>query len=154
MYKVNLAFLDDVVRIEVKDADNATVLRSLTMIAPLLALCTLGTDYAVEATAPALPQPLTIRVSGEEILITNPTDPDRPILFKKADLVAAVVKGQLHGQEKQVVERPDTHPGSTEGRDFGTCPGILPNRNSDPPAYFAGASGADGQSGPSEAAPL
>jgi hypothetical protein len=154
MYKVMLSFLDELVRIEVKDEQGRTILRSVTMTAPLLSICSLGTDYAIEAVAPALPHPLSIRVNGEEILISNPADPDRPILFKKEALVAAVAKGIQNGQEKQVVERPDTYYGPAKGRHFRIDGGVWPERYGDASENIAGDTGADGPTGPCEAAPL
>lgn len=154
MYKVNLAFFDDMVKIEVKDEQGEMVLRAVTMTAPLVGFCSLGTEYAVEATAPALPQAIALRVNGDDILLANPTDPEKPIHLKKADLIAAVMKGQLHGKEKQVVERSDTYFGPAEGRDLRIGGGVQPERHRDTFEEHARTEGADGQSGPSEAAPL
>ena len=154
MYKVNLTFMEELVRIIVEDEDGTEVWKTITMAAPLLALCSLGTDYAVEATVPALPVTVSVKVNTEYLIMTNPADPDRPVMFLKSGLVAAIVKGQRHGTAKQVVERSDTQYGPAEGRDTGTDPRVHPHGHGRLIAVVTGHEGADGQSGPSEAAPL
>lgn len=116
-YQVNLTFFDDMVRFEVSN-EGMPVVRSLTLVAPLLSLCLLGIDYAVEATIPALPAPLTIKVNNTHILVQNPVDEGSPILFDKADFIEAVVRGKQHGEKKQIVEGPDTHVRPTQDSDL------------------------------------
>lgn len=154
MYKVNLAVMEDLLRIVVVDEDGTEILTTTTMAIPLLALCSLGTDYAVEASVPALPVALSVKVNAEHVIMMNPADPDRPVMFLKSGLVGAIVKGQRHGTAKQVVERSDTQYGPEEGRDPGACTGVGPTRHRGVAALLTGDAGADGQSGPSEAAPL
>jgi len=154
MYKVNLAFIEELVSIIIVDEERTPIFKTYTLLGPLFTLCSLGTDYAVEASVPALPATLTMKVNTDQVMITNPIDPDQPIVLVRAELVAALMKGFTHGKAKQVVERPDTHPRSTEGRDLGVDSGVYVNRYRDVITDASGASGADGQSGPSEAAPL
>lgn len=154
MYRVNLAFMEDLLRIVVVDEDGTEVLKTVTMARPLLELCSLGKDYTVGGTVPALPAALEVQVNTEQVIVTNPADPDRPVLFTKSGLVNAIVKGLLHGKAKQVVERPDPLHGPEEGRNPGTCTGIGTIGHSGLAALPTGDAGGDGQTGPSEAAPL
>ena len=114
---VEIAYVQDLMRIRVRDVETKDMLWHVTVMARSVANI-LELEGIFEITIAGIPDKLTLSVTADQVMLS--TMKEQPVLLTKTDLIRSLTQGGVYGEERQNMESADPQHRPEEGCDLNT----------------------------------